>query len=369
MNLRIFLYLTFVVFLIFSCSKDEVSDSPKHIYQADDIDVDNIYFPSDTSDVWEHIELSDYSIDTVKLDELIKWVKSKNSTAFLMSIKGRILTENYWNGVSDSRVLPMTSIAKSFVSVMIGMAQQDGLIDINRLTSDYLGKAWSSMDEDQEDAITLKHHLKMTIGLDEWPPHPESNACTKPVCMIYKADPDTRWAYHQGAYELLQNVLRNISDQTLQQYSDQILFNELGIDRAQWNNNNLSMTPRELFRYGTFMLANCSWKGKTLLQDDKYKSDMLNSSQDINPSYGYLWWLNGKESHMVPPKPNIFNYSIVATAPDDMYFAYGFLDQKLFVVPSMDLVVVRLGLAPHNIITLDNPFDEQLWERIMEVFE
>jgi hypothetical protein len=53
-------------------------------------------------------------------------------------------------------------------------------------------------------------------------------------------------------------------------------------------------------RFGLLILANGDWDGETIIKDKNYLDDMVNVSQNINDSYGYLWWLNGKNSYMPP---------------------------------------------------------------------
>ena len=82
----------------------------------------------------------------------------------------------------------------------------------------------------------------------------------------------------------------------------------------------------------------------------------MHPSQELNPSYGYLWWLNGQAKVMrggrLVPGP------LVPSAPPDLIAALGAFQRKLYVVPSQQLVVTRLGdQCP--------PLDTRLWQLIM----
>jgi hypothetical protein len=80
-----------------------------------------------------------------------------------------------------------------------------------------------------------------------------------------------------------------------------------------------------------------------------------------NPAYGRLWWLNGG-AYAVRATEGRRAGPLIAAAPADLVGAFGFLDRRLYVVPSFDLVVVRTGAdAP------DADFDQQLWLRLMRV--
>ncbi|MGH7471612.1 MAG: serine hydrolase domain-containing protein, partial [Longimicrobiales bacterium] len=110
-----------------------------------------------------------------------------------------------------------------------------------------------------------------------------------------------------------------------------------------------------------------------ILADTLYQRAMLSSSSTTNPSYGYLWWLNGKAQHRIPgpyllptlPGP------LVPSAPADMVAALGKGDKKIYVIPSLELVVVRHG--PEADVAGGNPlassaFDEQFWARLKTAF-
>ena len=107
------------------------------------------------------------------------------------------------------------------------------------------------------------------------------------------------------------------------------------------------------------------WDETPILGDAEYLNAMTSSSQNSNLAYGYLWWLNGEETYKLPGSNLTYSGKLIPTAPDDMYAALGKNDQKIYVVPSLDLVVVRVGNeANEEVLTLSG-FDYELWERIM----
>ena len=95
----------------------------------------------------------------------------------------------------------------------------------------------------------------------------------------------------------------------------------------------------------------------------------ISSSQNLNPSYGYLWWLNGKAKYMIPGTQEVFPGSLVPNAPSDMYAAMGAADQRIYVIPSERMVVVRMGNAsdPDNPNFAVSGFDYELWEKLNAV--
>jgi hypothetical protein len=94
---------------------------------------------------------------------------------------------------------------------------------------------------------------------------------------------------------------------------------------------------------------------------------MSNTSQNFNLSYGYLWWLNGKASFMAPSSQIVFNAPLFSNAPADMFAALGKNDQKIYVVPSQKMVVVRVGASAYDMAAAFSPFDNELWAYINQL--
>ncbi|MEY3437948.1 MAG: hypothetical protein RL265_533 [Bacteroidota bacterium] len=99
------------------------------------------------------------------------------------------------------------------------------------------------------------------------------------------------------------------------------------------------------------------------MTDATYFNDMLNTSQNLNKSYGYLWWLNGKPSFMLPGLQTVFPFSMLPSAPDDALMALGKDGQFINVSQSENLVWIRMGESPEN---SDVPFllNDAIWEYI-----
>jgi len=131
-----------------------------------------------------------------------------------------------------------------------------------------------------------------------------------------------------------------------------------------WLDGVLYSKPRNMARFGLLALNKGTWNGQQILGDQAYVDAMSVPSQMINKSYGLLWWLNGQESFMLPGVQVPFNRFLIPNAPSDMYCALGKNDQKIYVVPSQNLVVVRVGNAGGEIAGAISSFDNQLWEKI-----
>lgn len=115
---------------------------------------------------------------------------------------------------------------------------------------------------------------------------------------------------------------------------------------------------------GLLILAGGTWDGATVVGDKNYLAEMLRLSQALNPSYGLLWWTNGQASSMswaIPPVTTAGK--LVRAAPNDLVAAQGARDRKLYVVPSLDLVVSRLG---DNGSLEGSSFNDAFWEHLID---
>ena len=124
-------------------------------------------------------------------------------------------------------------------------------------------------------------------------------------------------------------------------------------------------TARSMARFGLLALNNGKW-GNEQIVNESYFKESIAPSQSINSSYGYLWWLNGKSSFMIPGEQTVYQGYLVPNAPADMYAAMGANDQRIYVIPSKKMVVVRMGDAsdPVNPNFAVSGFDNALWEKI-----
>ena len=332
------------------------------IFQAF-ISAQSMYFPPATGTVWETVTPQSLGWCTQNIDSLNRFLEEKNSKAFIVLKNGRIVMEKYFGTFTQDSAWYWASAGKTLTAFLAGVAQKEGLFNINDASSKYLGVGWSSAPAAKEQLITIKNHLTMTTGLDETN---QNDNCASSSCFVYKADAGTRWAYHTAAYYLIEDIIEKKSGLTYTQYTTQKLQSRTGIS-GLWLNHVFFSKPRSMARFGLLLLNKGVWNQNIILNDSTYFKEMTSTSQSINKSYGYLTWLNGKGSYMLPQSQFVFTGSIVPSAPADMYCALGKNDQKIYVVPSQNLVVIRMGDASGvSLLALSN-FDNELWKKLSAV--
>jgi CubicO group peptidase (beta-lactamase class C family) len=326
-----------------------------------------LYFPPKVGNTWQTTAPSSLGFCQERIDSLYQFLEDKNTKSFLLLKDGKIVLEKYFGTYVQDSIWYWASAGKSLSAFLVGQAQDEGLLDIQDPTSTYLGNGWTSATPEKEALITIWHQLTMTNGLEDIVP--DAN-CTDPACLIYKADAGTRWAYHNAPYHLIHDVLESASGTTLNLFTKTRLLDQTGM-KGLWLNHIFYSKARDMARYGLLALAGGIWDGDTLLHDQQFVYDMSHRSQNLNKSYGYLWWLNGQESFMLPGLQIAFPGKLIPNAPDDMYSALGKNDQKIHVVPSKGWVLVRQGndagiIGPGG-GSVPIAFDNQLWDYLNQL--
>jgi len=325
-----------------------------------------LYFPPTTGNSWDTLSPSSLGWCQDKIDTLLNFLDSKNTKAFIVLKDGKIVIEHYFDTFTVDSLWYWASAGKSLTSFLVGMAKQDGFLNLSDSTSQYLGSGWTICPPAKEGMITVLDQLRMTSGLNDLVP---DNYCTDDTCLEYLADAGTRWAYHNAPYTLLDGVIENSTGQALNLY----LLNKVKTPTGMTGNyypsgyNSLFISiPRSMARFGLLMLNHGNWDGNQIMTDTTYYNEMINTSQNLNPSYGYLWWLNGKPSYLVPGLQIPFPGPLMPHAPLDMYSALGKNGQFINIVPSQNLVLVRMGDAP-GVGEVPFLFNDSIWERMQDV--
>ena len=329
----------------------------------------NLYFPPFSSAAtWDTLAPASLGWCQDRIDTFYNFLGQENTKAFLVLKDGKIVLEKYFSTFTKDSIWYWASAGKTITSFLVGKAQEEGYLSIQDTTSKYLGAGWTNCTIPQEDNIKIVNQLTMTTGLDDGV---ADNHCTVDSCLLYLADPGTRWAYHNAPYTLLEGVLTNATGTNINAYTTSRLKNATGMTGLWFTvdfDNIFFSTARSMARYGLLIQNNCIWNTDTLLFDTTYIQQMTNTSQALNYSYGYLWWLNGKQSYMVPTLQTIFPGSYAPQAPIDMFSGLGKNGQIVSISPSEGLVFVRMGDSPNSpaseVTTL---FCNQIWEKINDL--
>ena len=278
----------------------------------------------------------------------------KITRALLVVYKGQIIAERYAKPFSkDSRFLGW-SIAKSVTSTLIGILVKEGLL---KPDADAPVAAWST-GNDPRHSITVKNLLQQVSGLHFAEDYSKSSDAT--IMLYQKADmaafaasrkldtmPGTRFRYSSGNSNLLSAIVRTTVKADYHAFPYTSLFYKLGMYHTVWEpdesgtyvgSSYLYASARDWARFGMLYLNNGYCNKEQLLPADWVSNSAMPLQVANFDHYGYQFWLNTGRKGGKGKK----NYP---HAPDDMYYADGYNGQNLFLMPSQDLLVVRLGMT------------------------
>jgi CubicO group peptidase (beta-lactamase class C family) len=317
---------------------------------------------------WDTVSPASLNWCTDKIAPLYEFLAQENTKGFIVLKDGKIVLEKYFGTFTADSIWYWASAGKTVTAVLTGMALEDGLLSLSDKSSKYLGTGWTSCTLSQEDKITVRHQLTMTSGLDDGVP---DNHCTLDTCLQYLSDAGTRWAYHNAPYTLLEKVLENATGQPVNTFTQTELKAHTGMNgfwyTVDYDNVYFSNT-RSMARFGLLIQNRGAWGTDILLHDTAYFSQMTNTSQPLNLSYGYLWWLNGKSTFMLPSTQIVFTGSIAPHAPADMIAGLGKNGQIVSVSPSKGIVLVRMGNQPTSPASeIANQLCDNIWQKLNEV--
>ncbi|MBA4152914.1 serine hydrolase [Flavobacterium sp.] len=281
-----------------------------------------------------------------------KGKKIKRTRALLVIYKDKIIAEQYEEGFSKNTKFLGWSMTKSITATYFGILQYQGKIDINKpapITE------WVN---DSRSKITLHNLIQMNSGLEWNEDYGNISDVTK---MLFLADdmakvqlekpaafePNKHWNYSSGTTNLLSGILRrqfkNHQDYLDFWYSsliDKIGMHSMLIEPDMFGNFVGSSygwaTARDWAKFGLLYLHEGNWNGEQLF-DKSWAKYVATPTPTSKGEYGGHFWLNAGGKY-----PDV---------PKDMYFCGGFQGQKVIIIPSKDLVIVRFGL------TEDEDFD------------
>ena len=276
-------------------------------------------------------------------------------TQGVVVVRHNVIVAEWYFGVADAET-PATSwsMAKSFASALVGIAISAGQIaGLDLPLTDYYPE-WAGTDKAE---ITLRHILSMTSGLD-WKEGYEGDAGDSDVMrmllietdqLAYAAgrglarEPGSFWSYSSGDSMLLSGVLEAASGTTASVFAKEVLFSPIGMRNVIWDSDQaghsltyccLNTPSRQFAKFGVLFLRGGKWGGRQVVPEE-WVRESTRPSQELYTGYGYQWWLYD------PGDPT---WADTAGFPKDIFLAWGHHSQKIIIVPSLDLVVVRNGV-------------------------
>lgn len=287
-----------------------------------------------------------------RLAEAVRYAMERRTTALLILRHGALVHEEYAEGWTPLTPGPIYSAGKSIVGTLVGLAVQEGLVDLDASCARWF-TAWRG---DAREGIAVRHLVSMTSGLlctfhsDFVVCMQEEDETAYGLTLRQVHPPGDRWDYNNTAYRLLHSLLELASGEDIGSFSQRLLFSRLGMEVPSWecrrtatstNPQHILCSARDLARFGQMILEEGRCHGSEIL-DPHYLKQSFTRGAD-NGAYGLLWWINGGTRYRLPYKNSPYEGPLFPSAPPDTKAALGYRDNKLYVIPSRGLVIVRLG--------------------------
>ena len=332
--------------------------------------VERDYWPTEH---WLNTTPEEQGLRLADLDRIDTSI-SENDIALhsvLVIKNGYIVYEKYYSYWSQYMAHTIQSCTKSVMSALIGIAIDKGYIDnvSQRVIDFFPGYTIDNLDSRKEN-ITLYHLLTMSSGL-EW--HEVDIPYSDPandLFAMYRSDnmwqyvldrpmehdPGDQWSYNSGGIELLGGIIQHTTGYSVTEFVEEFLFDPIGIGSFQWwrvpasnqygCSGGLYLKPRDMARFGYLYLNNGTWNGIQIVSSD-WVNVSTQPQYDTGGwyTYGYTWW---------------------SIPGNTFYEATGHYEQKIYILPEQDMVVVFTG----DVQDEDwHPTDYYVMEYIIPSFE
>ena len=258
--------------------------------------------------------------------------------SLLVSRRGELVLERYFNGARATRPANVKSASKSIISALVGVAIDRRLIaDVDTPIVTYFPELTKDRDQAKrtitiEDLLTMRSGLESTSGEGYGRWVSSRNWVRYALDRPMVSDPGTSMEYSTGNTHLLSAILTKATRTSTWQFANDTLAAPLGFALARWpqdpqgvyfGGNDMLMTPRQMLAFGELYLARGRSKGRQIVPESWIERSFVPRGRSYwsDQEYGYGWWIRQIGGHRA-------------------YYAWGFGGQYIFVVPDLDLVVV-----------------------------
>ncbi|MDO3650686.1 serine hydrolase domain-containing protein [Nocardia mangyaensis] len=333
---------------------------------------------------FQHVDPAAAGIDPAALQDAMAFGADKGAYAIQVYRHGCLVGDDTRTG---NLPMPLASTTKGVASVAVGRAISMGYFGLD----DPLGKFFPQADAEHA-ALTVRQVLTQTTGLRfTWAADLAGLATdevTQTLQTPFAFEPGTTFQYGQAVLALLPAIVEITTGMDFQDFVQRELMAPLGIDRDQWVwlrdrsgntavNGGLAMRADDLARLGHLLLADGRWGDRQLIDVDYLAQ--AREPTEANGGYGFMFWLNAGDSYKTAtlPTAKVFDHPMFPGSPRDMYSFVGALGQFVTIVPSRDMVIVRLGtpasIDPGNVQTSlaaeSNPDNKEFLRRVVASVE
>ncbi|MEM6916003.1 MAG: serine hydrolase domain-containing protein [Verrucomicrobiota bacterium] len=295
-----------------------------------------------------------------------------NGRAMIVHENGKLRYENYYNGYAKGTPLHIYSGTKSFFGVLAAIAQEEGLLSLDERVADTIVE-WQG--DPKKSQITIRETLNFTSGLEtgfqEIYTRSSEDKISRAVGLSAIRERGESFLYGPGNMNVFCEVLRRkLSPRGLsyEDYLSKKILRPLGIQVSRWREDakgnpvpsaGMYMTGQEWIKFGEMINAGGRSGIRQIVKTENLRQCFLGTQ--INPAFGLCFWVNSyagqpgarevdvEEELEIKPLPEDWRGAVICNAaPRDLIVSLGSTFQRLYLVPSMDLIVVHHGVPGHE---------------------
>lgn len=356
MKTLILLILVNMLFLSNSFTKAQSNDTIPDVCDVTDREPSTRFYqrgitPDDTTDdeaFWSYATMSSQRINPNIISEgLAQLDESRTRQAFILIRNGQVVYEEYFNGSSVADSNNVASVSKSILSALLGIAMNQGyILSAEEPIATYLPQYFEDETDSRKlewtirDMLTMSHGLAWTENISDRALNGSDDVVGDILALPLVDEPGIYFNYSTGVSHVLSAVLTEATGLSTCEFAHTYLFEPMGVEAEFWGvdaqgyftgGHSVSLTAREIAKFGLLFLNEGNWFGKQLVPgwwvvaSTTPRIDVGNSYA----GYGYFWWLN-----------RIAGY--------DMYSALGYGGQLLHVIPDLNVVLVTTHTTQGN---------------------
>jgi CubicO group peptidase (beta-lactamase class C family) len=321
---------------------------------------------------WATVDPVEAGFDPAALDALSAEAEAADSGCLAVVRDGELVLDEGWGPGQPGDPRQAFSATKSITSVLTGIAQDEGDLSIEQPAADFIPE-WADTPAGAvtvEDLLSNDSGREWSLALDYRDMAVQAPDKTQfAIDLEQTSQPGEVWAYNNSAIQTLSAVLEEATGQPATDLAAEQLLEPIGMADSTMTTDasggaltfmGLQTTCQDLARFGLLMLHDGSWGGEQVVSAEYVQQATGEPSTDLVDNYGLLFWLN-RTGRMA--SPTIATAATAATgattetetetdtqmvpeAPDDVFWALGFQEQIVAVIPSEGIVAVRMGTTP-----------------------
>ena len=311
--------------------------------------------PTDGHDGVPVGSISGAGLDSARLYTMIEEIiggKYPDQHSVLIAKSGRLVVEEYFYQYDAATPHQLRSVTKSFVSALVGIAIDQGLIEsVENPVLPYFAGEYGSFQHitPAKERMTIEDLLTQRSGLacDDWDADSPGNEVEMGqsadwvkfvLDLPMTAEPGTETHYCSGAVIVLGRLVEKVAGVPLETFAEEHLFGPLGIKEYTWRFepdssssetfSQMYLLPRDMLKFGLLFTNNGRWRGRQVISEEWVAKSTSSQATVGDTDYGFLWW-----------RP----YLNVSGKRHDAIAAQGNGGQEIYIWPELDLIVVLTG--------------------------